>query len=49
MREHFVVPSIRGRKVARAQRSCVALCEDALKAFDFGNSPLGVHLVQYPT
>jgi hypothetical protein len=35
--------SIRGREVARAQRSGVRLCEDALKALDFGNDLLGVH------
>ena len=45
MREHFVVSSIRSREVARAQRSSVRLCEDALKALDFGNSLLGVHSV----
>jgi hypothetical protein len=38
LREHFVVPSIRSREVAPARRSRVRLCEDALKAFDFGNS-----------
>jgi hypothetical protein len=45
MREHFVVSSIRSREVARAQRSVVRHCEDALKALDFGNSLLGVHSV----
>ena len=45
LREHFVVPSIRSRKIARAQRSNVRHREDALKAFDFGNSLLGVHSV----
>jgi hypothetical protein len=45
MREHFVVSSIRSREVAWAQRSSVWLCEDALKALDFGNSLLGVHSV----
>jgi len=45
MREHFVVPSIRSREVAGAQRSGVRLCEDALKALDFGNGLLGVHSV----
>ena len=45
MREHFVVRSIRGREVARTQRSGVRRCEDALKALDFGNSLLGVHSV----
>jgi hypothetical protein len=45
MREHYVVPSIRSREVARAQRSGVRHCEDALKALDFGNGLLGVHSV----
>jgi hypothetical protein len=45
MREHFVVPSIRSREVARAQGSSVRRCEDPLKALDFGNSLLGVHSV----
>jgi hypothetical protein len=43
MREHFVVPSIRSREVARAQRSGVRHCEDTLKALDLGDSLLGVH------
>gem|GEM_PF-5137849 len=45
LREHFVVPSIRSRKIARAQRSNVRHRKDALKAFDFGNSLFGVHSV----
>jgi hypothetical protein len=45
VREHFVVPSIRSREVARAQRSRVRHCEDAFKALDFGNCLLGVHSV----
>jgi hypothetical protein len=45
LREHFVVPSIRSRKIAWAQRSNVRHREDALKAFDVGNSLLGVHSV----
>ena len=45
VREHFVVPSIRGREVARAQRSGVRRCENALNPLDFGNSLLGVHSV----
>ena len=45
MREHFVVSPIHCRQVDRAQRSRVQHCEDALKALDFGNSPLGVHSV----
>ena len=36
MREHFVVPSIGSREVARPQRSCVRHCEDALKALVHG-------------
>jgi hypothetical protein len=35
MSEHFVVPSIRSREVAPAERSGVRLWEDALKALDF--------------
>jgi hypothetical protein len=45
MHEHFVVPSIRSREVARVQRSGVRHCEDALKALDVGNSLFGVHSV----
>jgi hypothetical protein len=43
LREHFVVPSIRRRDIARAQRSGVRRCEDMLKALDFGNSLFSVH------
>jgi hypothetical protein len=46
MREYFVVPSVRSGEVARAQGSVVPHREDALKAFDFSNSLLGVHSVQ---
>jgi hypothetical protein len=45
LRKHFVVSSIRSREVARAERSGVRLCEDALKLLDFGNSLLDVHSV----
>lgn len=45
VRKHFVVPPIRSREVARAQRSGVRYCEDALKPLDVGNSLLGVHSV----
>jgi hypothetical protein len=45
MRQHFVMSSIGSREVASAERSGVRLCEDALKALDFGNSLLGVHSV----
>jgi hypothetical protein len=45
MGEHFIVPTIGSREVARAQGSGVRVCEDALKVFDFGNSLLGVHAV----
>ena len=37
VREHFVVPSIRGRDGACAQRSRVGHREHSLKAFDVGN------------
>jgi hypothetical protein len=43
MREHFVVPSIRSREVARAQGSGVRHREDALKALDVGNPLFSVH------
>jgi hypothetical protein len=43
VRKHFVVLSIRGHEVARAQRPTVRLCEDALKALYFGNGLLSVH------
>ena len=49
MGEQFVMSSIRGREVARAQRSMVWLREDSLQALDFGNGLLGVHPPQYPT
>jgi hypothetical protein len=45
LREDFVVPSICSREVARAQRSIVRRCEDALYPLDFGNGLLGVHSV----
>ena len=44
----LAVPSIRSSEVGRTQRSGVRHCEDALQAFDFGNSLLGVHPSQYP-
>ena len=43
MREHFVVPPIRSREVACAQRSRVGHREDALKVFDFSNVLFNVH------
>jgi hypothetical protein len=45
MREQIVMPTIRSREVVRAQRSGVRRYEDALKAFDVGNSLLCVHSV----
>jgi hypothetical protein len=45
MRQHFVMSSIGSREVAPAERSGVQLCEDALKALDFGNSLPSVHSV----
>ena len=48
MREHIVVPAIRSREVAWAQRSVVRHCEDALKVLDFSNAPFSVHPSQYP-
>jgi len=49
MCEHFVVPPIRTREVARTQRSSVWHCEDALKTLDFGNGLFSVHPSQYLT
>src|SRR5208282_83377 len=43
MSEHFVVPSIRSREIAWAQRSGVRHGEDALQPLDFGNRSLGIH------
>lgn len=43
MREHLVVPPIRSREVACAQRSRVGHREDALQSLDIGDSLLGVH------
>jgi hypothetical protein len=45
MREHFIVPPIRSREIARTQRSGVRVCEDALQPLNFGNDLLGVHAV----
>jgi hypothetical protein len=45
MGEEFVVSTIRGRDVARAERSRVWLGEDSLKALDFGDGVFGVHAV----
>ena len=44
MREHFVVSSIHGPEVARAQRSGVLYLEDAFQTLDFGNGLFRVHL-----
>jgi hypothetical protein len=46
MREPFVVPPIRSREIAPAERSGVRHREDSLKPLDVGNSLLGVHSVQ---
>ena len=43
MREHFVVPSIRSREVAWAQRSVVRHSEDTFQPFDFSNGIFSVH------
>ncbi|MGO9088397.1 MAG: GAF domain-containing protein [Candidatus Sulfotelmatobacter sp.] len=43
MREHLVVPSIRSREVACAQRSCVRHGEDAFQQLDFGDGSVNVH------
>jgi hypothetical protein len=49
MREHFVMPPIRSREVACAQRSRVGHREYALQPLDFSNALFGVHPSQYPT
>jgi hypothetical protein len=49
MREHFVMPSIRSREIAQAQRSRVRHCENALQKLDFGDGLFSVHLSEYPT
>jgi hypothetical protein len=46
VRVYFVVPSIRSREVAPAQRSGVQHCEHMLKPLDFGNGLFGVHASQ---
>jgi hypothetical protein len=43
MREHLVVLSIRSGEIARAERSSVRGCEDALQPLDFGNGLFSVH------
>ena len=43
MREQVVVPSIRGRDVARAQRPGIRCRVDALQPLDLGNGPFSVH------
>jgi hypothetical protein len=45
MGEHFVMPSIRSREVACAERPRIRRSEDTLKALDFGNGLLSVHSV----
>ena len=47
MREHLVVPAIRSREVAQAQRSSVRHREDALQSLDFSNGLFSVHPSQY--
>ena len=47
MREHFIVPSIRSREVAWAQRSRIRRHEQPLKRFDFANDPLNIHGFEY--
>jgi hypothetical protein len=49
VRQILIVPPIRSREVARAQRSRVGHREDALQPLDFSNGLLGVHPSQYPT
>ena len=49
MREPVVVPLIRSREVARAQRSGVSHREYAFQPLDLGNGLLGIHPSQYLT
>jgi hypothetical protein len=46
VRKHFVVPAIRSREIAQAQRSGIRHGENALKVFDFGDGPVNVHAAQ---
>jgi hypothetical protein len=46
MREHFVVPSIRSREVARPQRSDVRSFEHFLKLLNLVNDAFNVHASQ---
>ncbi|MGA2950369.1 MAG: hypothetical protein WBP65_14085 [Candidatus Sulfotelmatobacter sp.] len=41
----LIMPPIRSRKIAQAQRSGVPHREDALQRLDFSNGLLGVHSV----
>ena len=43
MREHFVVPSIRSREIARPQRPNIRCLEHFLELFDVVNSAFNVH------
>jgi|SRR5580700_8759756 hypothetical protein len=43
MRQQVVMPSIRGRDVARAQRPGIRHRVDALQPLDLGNGPFSVH------
>jgi hypothetical protein len=45
MREHFVVPSIGSRDVARAEWSNVRRCEHFLQLLDVANDAFNVHSV----
>ena len=49
LRQRIVMPSVRSRKVACAQRSRVGHREDALQPLDFSNAPFRVHPPQYLT
>lgn len=46
MCEHFVMPSIRCREVAWAQRSGVRHREDALQPLNFSDGLVNVHAAQ---
>jgi hypothetical protein len=46
VREHIVVPAIRSREIAQAQRSGVRHREDSLKVLDFGDGSVNVHAAQ---
>jgi len=49
MREHFVMPSIRSRNVARAEWPNIRRFEHFLQLLNLANDAFNVHASQYPT